>query len=57
MCRRFNKGEGHINVVSKKTNSYEPKSNLHMNQNIDHIENFVQESTNLILFITTQFVS
>jgi hypothetical protein len=49
--------KGHINVVSKKTNSYEPKSNLHMNQCIDHIENFVQESTDLLLSMSTQFAS
>jgi len=47
----------HINVVSKKTNSYEPKSNLHMNQRIYHIEFFFQESTNLIFSMTTQFAS
>jgi hypothetical protein len=47
MCKKLNQREnvyeGAFKVVLEKINSYEPKSCFHMNQHIDHIENFVQE--------------
>jgi hypothetical protein len=46
---------GAFNVVSEKTQSSKPKSNFHMNQKIDHIENFFLELKTFILGTNTQF--
>ncbi len=47
--------DGAFNVVLEKTKSFKPKSNFHMNQKIDHIENFVLELKTFILGSNTQF--